>query len=248
MEAGRRRVGSRLDRQSLDEVGSAARGCRLCRLCDSRTHVVFGAGAEDARVMFVTEAPGYHEDRVALPFAGDAAELFGSLLEDAGLSHDDVYVTSVVKCRPPRNRSPFPDEIESCEGYLFREVTLVQPQIVCALGNVPIRLLTGKPHRLSEVHGQPVPVAVQGRDVLVYPLYHPAAAVHVPALIAELRTDVRRIPALLRSGADAWRPAGAGVPQLSEELATTSDLTPGSEQVRAEEASAGMTQLALDIG
>jgi uracil-DNA glycosylase len=248
----RRRVGSRLDRQSLVEVAELARGCRLCRLCDGRTNVVFGAGAPDARVMFVTEAPGYHEDRSGLPFAGAAADLFGQLLDEAGLALHEVYVTSVVKCRPPRNRSPFPDEIEQCEGYLFREVTHVQPDVVCALGNVPIRLLTGRPHRLSVVHGQPMPVSVQGREVVVYPLYHPAAAVHVPSLVAALRADVRRLPRLLREAA-----AGCLSPALPEPVAlapatdAVPDAAPGPEPCppgTAARPEARDDQLALDLG
>ena len=247
------RVGSRLDRQTLAEVAEVARGCRLCRLCDGRTHVVFGAGASQARVMFVGEAPGYHEDRTGSPFAGAASELFVELLREARLTPEDVYVTSVVKCRPPRNRSPFPDEIEQCEGYLFKEVTLVQPDVICALGNVPIRLLTGRPHRLSEVHGQPMPVVVHGREIVVYPLYHPAAAVQVPALVGTLRTDFRALPRLLRHGIAGFAaPAALGPLSAPVPLVPSADadpcepvpvqVRPGDPELPPEQ------QLVLDLG
>lgn len=189
-----------LEGQSLDEVARLAGNCTLCRLCHTRSQVVFGTGNSDADVMFVTEAPGYHDDRAGEPFAQvEARQLFDELLADVSLTRDDVYVTSVVKCRPQHNRSPFPDEVEQCEGFLFRQVQLVQPRVVCALGNVAIRLLTGKPHALSRVHGTPMNVSIANRAIVVYPLFHPAAAAATPALRAMLRNEFRRVPSLVRA-------------------------------------------------
>jgi len=185
---------------TLDELGERARACRLCRLCSTRTQVVFGEGNPDADVMFVAEGPGYHDDRGGHQLSGAAGELFDQLLTAIGYTRDDVWLTSVIKCRTPDGRSSFPDEIELCEGYLFREVALVRPRVICALGNTPIRLLTGRPLRLTDLHGTPIDVSLAGNDVTVLPLYHPAAVVQVPLLIDTLRTDMRLIPGLLRRG------------------------------------------------
>ena len=108
--------GSRLDGRTLQQLGELASTCQLCRLCDARANAVFGCGNPDADIMFVAEAPGYHDDVNATQLAGQAGVMFDSLLAGIGRTRDDVYVTSVVKCRPPRNRTPFPDEIEQCEG------------------------------------------------------------------------------------------------------------------------------------
>lgn len=194
---------SRLDQLGLDDVAAAARSCELCRLCRTRTHVVFGSGNPQADVMFVAEAPGYHEDRAGEAFLGAAGRLLDEMLASIGLERSDVYLTSVVKCRTPNIRTPFPDEVEQCEGYLFREVALVQPRVVCTLGNVAIRVFTGRLLRLSEVHGIPSSMQVRGRDVMVLPLYHPAAVLQVPVLMDTLRADVRTLGALLRGGGDA---------------------------------------------
>jgi DNA polymerase len=194
---------SRLDALGLDEVANVAAACQLCRLSRTRTNVVFGQGRPDADVMVVSEGPGYHEDRAGEAFVGAAGELLDSLLAEIRLERADVYLTSVVKCRTPRSRTPFPDEIEQCEGYLFRQLMLVRPRVVVTLGNAAIRLLTGRPLRLSEVHGRPLPVVVNGHPITVFPVYHPAAVVQVPSLAEGLRADVRRLPALVRGALDA---------------------------------------------
>lgn len=241
---GDRRAGP-LDGRSLAQIAEVASGCRLCRLCDSRTHVVFGRGSAASGLMFVTEAPGYHEDRLGLPLAGEAAALFARMLREVQVDVDEVYVTSVVKCRPPRNRTPFPDEIEQCEGYLFHEVAHIRPLVVCALGNVAIRLLTGRPHQLSKVHGRPMRVVVQGRDLVILPLYHPSAVVHSPRLEAALRNDLRQLPRLLRQGADAVPappPVAPAPTVLPREPAVLAGGTTAAVAQRAQE------QMTFDIG
>lgn len=214
---------ARLDGCELSAVAQVAAACGLCRLSNTRTSVVFGQGPDSCRLMFVGEAPGYHEDRSGNPLVGPAGELFDDLLHSIGMQRSQVYVTSVVKCRPPRNRTPFPDEIEQCEAYLFRQVTLVSPDVICTLGNVAIRLLTGRPHRMSHVHGAVFEVIVQGRPVSVVPLYHPAAVLHDPMLLETLRGDLRRVDRLLR-GEDAHVPA-ADVPAPAGPVGADDQLT-----------------------
>lgn len=182
-------------------LARAADGCVLCRLCERRTQVVFGGGSPEASIVFVTEAPGYREDRAGQLLTGPAGDLFDEMLAEAGLDRDDVYLTSVVKCRPPANRSPHPDEVEACEGYLFRQLAEIRPGVVVTLGNLPLRLVTGRPHVLARVHGRPMHALVQGRPTIVFPLFHPAAALHAPALRAELQREIREVPRLARSAA-----------------------------------------------
>lgn len=199
-----------LEQQTLSEIAKQASGCSLCRLSHGRRHVVFGEGNPDADVMFVGEAPGYHEDSAGSPFVGAAGEVFDSLLQSIGMTRESIYVTSVVKCRPQRNRTPFPDEVEACEGYLFRQVGIVSPRVICALGNVAIRVLTGRPFALSKEHGIPRSGMFQGKEATIYPLYHPAAAMYADSLLKVLRSEFKAIPGLLRDGMisqDALPPA-----------------------------------------
>jgi DNA polymerase len=159
--------------------------------------VVFGEGSTRAALMLVGEAPGFHEDRLGSPFAGQAAELIERLLAEIELSRNEVYLTTVLKCRPPGNRDPQADEIAACEPYLFRQLELVRPRVVAPLGNFATQLLTGRSHGITTVHGQPQELVLGGASVVVLPLYHPAAALYTPATLAELEADFARIPALL---------------------------------------------------
>ncbi|MCW2921867.1 MAG: phage polymerase-related protein [Thermoleophilia bacterium] len=190
-------------------VEEYASGCELCRLCRDRTTVVTGSGPHDADVLVVAEAPGYHDDRTGVLLAGPVGHLFDTILADAGLTRAKIFLTSVVKCRPPTGRTPFPDEVESCEGWLFREIQLVQPKIVVTLGQLALRLVTGRQEQLREVHGAMLHAHVQGRDVVVWPLFHPAAAVHVDSLTSELRADARALGTLLQGARSAPQPRSA---------------------------------------
>ena len=181
----------------LDELATEASGCTRCRLSEGRTQVVFGVGDPDADLMFVGEAPGFHEDKQGFPFVGQAGKLLDRLLEGIGLTRAGVYVANVIKCRPPGNRDPVPDEIERCEPYLFRQVELIEPRVVATLGNFATKLLSGRPLGITRVHGQVQDVILGGRPVLLYPVYHPAAALYTPSMLTVLEEDFRRIPDLL---------------------------------------------------
>ena len=181
----------------LEQLQQEASGCTRCRLAEGRTQVVFGVGNPDAELMFVGEAPGFHEDKQGFPFVGQAGKLLDKLLEGIGLTRADVYIANVLKCRPPGNRDPMPDEIELCEGYLFRQIESIEPKLVATLGNFATKLLSGKPLGITRVHGQEQEVTLGGRSVLLYPLYHPAAALYTPKMLEVLEEDFRRIPGLI---------------------------------------------------
>ena len=184
-------------------------GCTRCALANGRTQVVFGAGSPDAELMFVGEAPGFHEDQQGVPFVGQAGKLLDRLLEGIGLTRADVWVANVLKCRPPGNRDPLPEEIASCEPHLFRQIELIEPLMVATLGNFATKLLSGKPVGITRVHGQEQAVTLGSRSVLLYPIYHPAAALYTPSMLKVLEEDFARIPALLEraSAAPAEPPA-----------------------------------------
>jgi uracil-DNA glycosylase family 4 len=175
----------------------AAAGCTRCPLAATRTQVVFGAGAHDADLMFVGEAPGFHEDKQGVPFVGAAGQLLGKLLAGIDLRREDVYIANVLKCRPPGNRDPHPEEIEACESHLFRQIELIRPKVVATLGNFATKLLSGKPTGITQVHGQVQEVVLGGSSVLLYPLFHPAAALYTPRMLDVLATDFGRLPELL---------------------------------------------------
>jgi uracil-DNA glycosylase family 4 len=183
--------------RELDAYAAQIAGCTRCRLAQGRNQVVFGVGNPAADLMFIGEAPGFHEDKQGFPFVGQAGKLLDKLLEGIGLSRADVYIANVIKCRPPGNRDPMPDEIEACEGHLFRQVELIQPRLVGTLGNFATKLLSGKQLGITRVHGQEQEVTLGGRSVLLYPLYHPAAALYTPAMLKVLEEDFRRIPDLI---------------------------------------------------
>jgi len=181
----------------LAEYGAAVAGCTRCRLAEGRTQVVFGSGDPDADLMFVGEAPGFHEDRLGAPFVGMAGKLLERLLEGIGLTREAVYIANVLKCRPPGNRDPQPDEIEACEGHLWRQIELIRPRVVATLGNFATKLLSGRPQGITRVHGREQETTLGGHTVLLYPLYHPAAALYTPAMLNVLQSDFGRIPELL---------------------------------------------------
>ena len=187
-------------------------GCTRCRLAQGRTQVVFGAGNAHADLVFVGEAPGFHEDKQGVPFVGQAGKLLDALLGGIGMSRADVFVANVLKCRPPGNRDPQPDEIEACEGHLFRQIGLIEPVVVATLGNFATKLLSGRQLGITKVHGQEQKTTIGGRDVLLYPLYHPAAALYTPAMLKVLESDFARLPELLGR---ALEPPAATEPELT---------------------------------
>ena len=186
--------------EHVDELGAyaeATAGCTRCRLAQGRTQVVFGAGNPQADLLFVGEAPGFHEDKQGLPFVGQAGKLLEKLLAGVGMTRQDVYIANVLKCRPPGNRDPQPDEIEACESHLFRQIELIEPTVVATLGNFATKLLSGRPLGITRVHGQEQETTIGSRTVLLYPLYHPAAALYTPAMLKVLEADFARLPDLL---------------------------------------------------
>jgi DNA polymerase len=181
----------------LRAFGDVVAGCTKCALAAGRTQVVFGSGDPNADLMFVGEAPGFHEDKQGVPFVGAAGKLLDQLLSGIGLTRADVYVANVLKCRPPGNRDPMPDEIEACEAHLWRQIELIQPRLVATLGNFATKLLSGRPTGITRVHGQEQETTLGGRRVLLYPLYHPAAALYTPRMLEVLKSDFARIPELI---------------------------------------------------
>lgn len=182
--------------RTLEEAAQEARGCTRCRLAQGRTQVVFGSGDAHSDLMFIGEAPGYHEDRQGIPFVGPAGGLLTGLLAGIGLTRDDVYVANTIKCRPPGNRDPQPDEIEACRPWLSEQIELIDPRVICTLGNFATRLLLGKPAAISRVRGQRF--AWRGRVLI--PTYHPAAVLHggrTAGAMAQLEGDFRLLAKVL---------------------------------------------------
>ena len=196
-------------RELLIELLHEARACTACPLHAGRTKVVFGMGNADADLMFVGEAPGFHEDQQGLPFVGRAGKLLDELLAGIGLRRDSVFIANVLKCRPPGNRDPEPSEIDACKPFLFRQVELVDPKVVATLGNFATKLLTRSQRGISSVHGVPQVHEIGGRLRWVMPLYHPAAALRTPRLVDELRTDFAALAELLAGPEPAPVRAGA---------------------------------------
>jgi uracil-DNA glycosylase len=181
----------------LAALRDAVSGCTKCPLSATRTQVVFGSGSPDADVMFVGEAPGFHEDKQGVPFVGAAGQLLDKLLAGIDLTRDDVSVVNVLKCRPPGNRDPQPDEIAACEGHLFRQIALIRPKVICTLGNFATKLLSGRPDGITRVHGREQEVVLGGTSVLLFPIFHPAAALYTPRMLDVLQADFQRLPELL---------------------------------------------------
>src|SRR5919108_119722 len=185
-------------REELKAVWEQARACRRCpELASTRNTVVFGSGHADADLMFVGEAPGANEDKQGLPFVGQAGRLLDTLLAEIGLTRADVFICNTLKCRPPGNRDPLPQEIDACQDYLFRQLELIEPRVVCTLGNFATKLLRGDPMGITRLHGRDELRQIGPRVVRLYPLFHPAAALYTPAMLATLRGDFARIPDLL---------------------------------------------------
>ena len=207
---------------ALREYAEQTASCTRCALAQGRTQVVFGSGSPDADLMFVGEAPGFHEDQQGVPFVGQAGKLLDRLLEGIGLTRADVFVSNVLKCRPPGNRDPLPDEIAACEPHLFRQIELIEPKLVATLGNFATKLLSGHPAGITRVHGQEQEVTLGARTVHLYPLYHPAAALYTPAMLRTLEEDFARLLELLSEpapSAPAVQEPLAGVAAAAEPVA-----------------------------
>jgi DNA polymerase len=187
-------------REELVALFNEVKGCSKCPLHETRSKAVFGAGDANADLMFVGEAPGAEEDRQGLPFVGRAGQLLNQMLEGIGLSREEVFIANVLKSRPPGNRDPQPLEIEACRPYLFEQVRLIEPTVICTLGNFATKLLSGNPAGITKVRGAPQVHELGGRTVFLLPLFHPAAALRTPAVKETLREDFATLPGLLAMG------------------------------------------------
>jgi uracil-DNA glycosylase family 4 len=188
----------------MRELEAQVRTCPLCRLAKTRTNAVPGEGDYGAEVMFIGEGPGYHEDRQGRPFVGNAGQFLNELLGLAGLSRHDVYITNVVKCRPPNNRDPNPDEIAACAPYLDRQIALINPRIIVTLGRYSMsRFFPGE--RISQIHG--MARMVEGR--LCVAMYHPAAGLHQASLADVIRSDFRKLPLFIEQARKLLAPPQA---------------------------------------
>lgn len=174
---------------SLEKVAAEVRACTKCPLHRSRTHAVPGDGSPHAQIMFIGEGPGFHEDQSGLPFVGAAGNFLNELLTNIGLKREDVFITNVVKCRPPGNRDPLPEEIEACRGYLDRQIEIINPKVIVTLGRYSMARWFPAA-RISHIHGKPRQF---GRR-LVVPFYHPAAALHQPSLHRTVVEDFAKLP------------------------------------------------------
>jgi len=184
-------------REELVALYQRLKDCHDCPLKATRTKLVFGAGNADAEVMFVGEAPGAQEDLEGLPFVGRAGQLLNELLSEIGLRREDVWINNVLMCRPPGNRDPLPHEIEECEPFLLERIRLIQPKVICTLGNFATKLLSGQPTGITRCCGRPQYREIAGLEVVLYPLFHPAAALRTPATKEQLRQDMARLPELI---------------------------------------------------
>ena len=185
-------------RDELKAVWEQASACQKCpQLASTRQTVVFGAGNADADLMFVGEAPGAREDERGLPFVGQAGRLLDQLLQEIGLQRGDVFIANVLKCRPPGNRDPLPQEIDACQDYLFRQLDLIRPKVVCSLGNFSTKLLRGDPMGITRLHGREEIRTIGPRTLRLYPIFHPAAALYTPRMLETLREDFARLPEML---------------------------------------------------
>lgn len=175
--------------QMLEEIAAEIRGCTRCPLARGRTRAVPGEGPVDADIMFIGEGPGFQEDQQGRPFVGPAGALLGELLGQAGLRREQVFIANLVKCRPPGNREPVPDEIAACRDYLDAQIALINPRVVCTLGRPALQALINPQASITREHGTPRQVD----GILFFPLYHPAAALHRQDLRPALVEDMRKL-------------------------------------------------------
>ena len=175
--------------KTLEEIKCECEQCQKCELCKTRTNIVFGTGNENARLMFIGEAPGQKEDESGIPFVGAAGKLLNKYLDAVGIPRESVYIANVLKCRPPHNRDPLPDEEDACIGYLREQVKLIQPKIIVCLGRISAMRLIRPDFRITREHG----VFVRKGDYLMTAVYHPAALLRDASKKEDMLRDMERI-------------------------------------------------------
>ena len=177
---------------ALADLAREVSGCERCPLAQGRTRAVPGDGPENAAIMFIGEGPGFHEDQQGKPFVGAAGQFLNELLQSIGLQRAEVYITNVVKCRPPGNRDPQPEEIAACQPYLDRQIALIKPKVIVTLGRFSMARAFPN-EKISAIHGKPRKVG----NIVYVPMFHPAAALHQPALRKTVEEDFARLPQIL---------------------------------------------------
>ena len=204
------------DLAGLAALRAKVEACALCGLHATRTKAVPGEGDPSSDLMFVGEAPGYHEDQQGRPFVGQAGRLLEQLLASIGLTREQVFIANVLKSRPPNNRDPRPEEIAACQPYLWRQIELIKPKVICTLGNFSTKLLSGDPSGITRVHGRPQALEVGTHALYLFPIFHPAAALYTPAMLATLKADFLRLPELLQQAVPGTEPAALVVESVPE--------------------------------
>jgi len=193
---------------TLQELAASLHNCQRCPLAKlGRTQVVFGVGNPQASVMFVGEAPGFYEDQKGEPFVGAAGQLLNDLLQSAGLSRADIYIANVIKCRPPNNRDPEPQEVETCKPFLLQQIAMIRPKLVCSLGNWATQTLLERKVGITRVRGQ----VFYLKEFVLVPLLHPAAALHQGSLLQPLRDDFQKLKEFLEPHSQEGAPEGVSL-------------------------------------
>ena len=205
---------------TLQELGDSLHDCQRCQLSKlGRTQVVFGVGNPHASVMFVGEAPGFHEDQKGEPFVGAAGQLLNELLQSVRLSRADIYIANVIKCRPPNNRDPEPQEVDTCKPFLLQQIAAIKPKLVCSLGNWATQTLLERKVGITRVRGQ----AFYMKEFVLFPLLHPAAALHQGNMLQPLREDFQKLKEFLdrhsQNGPRPQQTAASTVPEPHSEPA-----------------------------
>jgi len=200
----------------LREVAAEVSTCSKCSLCEGRTRAVPGEGNPQAKILFIGEGPGYYEDKQGRPFVGPSGQLLVELLQSINLKREDVFITNVVKCRPPENRDPLPAEIAACNDYLERQIAALQPRVIVTLGRISLSKFFGS-EKISAIHGRPV----KKDGYFCIPMFHPAAALRTESFKIALREDFKKIPSVLaeaeRLAAEAGYTTGAAAPKVVKE-------------------------------
>ena len=184
---------------SLNQQRLACRECQACGLAETRTNVVFGEGPERSRVMFLGEAPGRHEDEMGQPFCGRSGALLDEVLCSVGIRRESAFVTSIVKCRPPNNRDPKAGEIAACSMWLEGQVKAIRPRVVCTLGNFALHVVRSDKTGITKLHGRPEPAHLFGLEVILFPLFHPAAALRSTGTRKQFEADVETLAKLIET-------------------------------------------------
>ena len=187
--------------KTLEEIKCECEQCQKCELCKTRTNIVFGTGNENARLMFIGEAPGQKEDESGIPFVGAAGKLLNKYLDAVGIRREDVYIANILKCRPPKNRDPLPEEEEACIGYLREQVRLIRPKIIVCLGRISAMRLIKPDFKITKEHGE----WFERGGYLMTAVYHPAALLRDPRKKEDMLEDMKRIKQKLDEGKEEYK-------------------------------------------